>query len=66
MDIIAAEKRPDDIVQWVHKHLNDARMQPSRRLRKHFPDGPAPRESEIIDIIAVTDLRAFVIVHCAP
>ncbi|KAK7696370.1 hypothetical protein QCA50_001024 [Cerrena zonata] len=55
MDITMAEEMPNNINKWFQRHLADARMQPSRLLRKYFPSGPAPRESETIDIIAVTD-----------
>ncbi|KAL5476981.1 hypothetical protein ACEPAI_3167 [Sanghuangporus weigelae] len=53
---------PDDkiynsTVEWLSKHATDKRlrMQSVFRLEKYFPDGPAPEEKYLIDVIAVSD-----------
>ncbi|KAK7684378.1 hypothetical protein QCA50_012325 [Cerrena zonata] len=55
MSISIADHDPEAIVIWLQANTRHSLMQPSRRLRKYFPDGPAPDENEIIDILVCLD-----------
>ncbi|KAL5521778.1 hypothetical protein ACEPAF_2526 [Sanghuangporus sanghuang] len=57
VSIIPEDTIYNSAVEWLSEHVTNKRlrMQSVFRLERYFPDGPAPEEKYVIDVIAVPD-----------
>lgn len=59
--------RIERIEGWIRglsdTELEDVTMEPSHRLKKHFPVGPAPEAQDKIDIVVLTESRTSLLLR---